>query len=112
MGVIKKQSSSSELDNNNLLPFNTFLFDGGGETQQNDDDCLEDTMDDEADECGIGNCESVSCSEDESDNENNKEFAAQEQEESDENLKTRIENFIAKVYKGWSDESCLDRDIL
>ncbi|CAL0312943.1 unnamed protein product [Lupinus luteus] len=31
------------------------------------------------------------------------------QEEYDDNLKTRIENFIAKVYKGWNEESQWDK---
>nr|KYP56431.1 hypothetical protein KK1_002670 [Cajanus cajan] len=37
------------------------------------------------------------------------EIIRQEQEESDDNLKTRIESFIAKVYNGWIEESHWDK---
>lgn len=37
------------------------------------------------------------------------EITTQEQEESDDNLKTRIESFIVKVYKGWIEESYWDK---
>ncbi|KAG5039723.1 hypothetical protein GmHk_05G012474 [Glycine max] len=37
------------------------------------------------------------------------EITTQEQEESDDNLKSRIESFITKVYKGWIEESYWDK---
>ena len=94
-----RKPSSAEFDK--VSPFLPLLFDGGGETQ---DDCLENATDDEVDEGGDGNCKSLCCTKDESDD-NVDEITTQEQEESDDKLKTRIENFIAKVYKGWIEES-------
>ncbi|KAK7389263.1 hypothetical protein VNO78_24111 [Psophocarpus tetragonolobus] len=37
------------------------------------------------------------------------EITTQEQQESDDNLQTRIESFIAKVYKGWIEENNWDK---
>ncbi|KAK7346662.1 hypothetical protein VNO80_21185 [Phaseolus coccineus] len=64
---------------------------------------LENAVHDEVDECDDAYFECVGNIKDES-VENVEEIVLQVQEESDDNLKTRIESFITMVYKGWIEE--------
>ncbi|RDX95433.1 hypothetical protein CR513_22050, partial [Mucuna pruriens] len=75
------------------------FFEVGGEAQG---DFIENATDDKVDESNI--------KDESADNHGDEiEITTQEQEESDDNLKTRIESFIAKVYGGWIEESHWDK---
>ncbi|KAF1872540.1 hypothetical protein Lal_00016842 [Lupinus albus] len=80
------------------------IFEAGGETQEG---ILEYATDDQVNESSDEYYKSEGNIEDEGDDHAN-EITTQE-EEYDDNLKTRIENFIAKVYKGWIEESQWDK---
>ncbi|KAG4933120.1 hypothetical protein JHK87_047122 [Glycine soja] len=101
--VGSRKSSLAEVDMASpLLPS---FFEVAGEAQGG---FLENATYDKVDESNDGYHKSLFNIEDES-VDNVDEITTQEQEESDDNLKTRIESFIAKVYKGWIEESYWDK---
>ncbi|TKY55395.1 hypothetical protein E2542_SST19810 [Spatholobus suberectus] len=69
---------------------------------------LDNATDDKVDESDDEYCKSLGNIKDES-VDNVDEITMQEKEESDDNLKTRIERFIAQAYKGWIEESHWDK---
>ncbi|XP_029129088.1 uncharacterized protein LOC114916488 [Cajanus cajan] len=98
LGDIKDESVDNVDDK--ALPLLPSFFEVRGEAQGG---FLENAIDDKVDESDDG-----AHSKDESED-NVDEIIRQEQEESDDNLKTRIESFIAKVYNGWIEESHWDK---
>ncbi|KAG4378948.1 hypothetical protein AAZX31_17G131800 [Glycine max] len=101
--VGSRKSSLAEVDMASpLLPS---FFEVAGEAQGG---FLENATYDKVDESNDGYHKSLFNIEDES-VDNVDEITTQEQEESDDNLKTRIESFIVKVYKGWIEESYWDK---
>lgn len=101
--VGSRKSSLAEVDMASpLLPS---FFEVAGEAQGG---FLENATYDKVDESNDGYHKSLFNIEDES-VDNVDEITTQEQEESDDNLKSRIESFITKVYKGWIEESYWDK---
>jgi len=94
-----RKPSLAEVDKvSTLLP--SSFFEVGEETQGG---FLENAVYDEVDECDDAYFECVGNIKDES-VQNVEEMVTLVQEESDDNLKTRIESFITMVYKGWIEE--------
>ncbi|KAK7251195.1 hypothetical protein RIF29_34174 [Crotalaria pallida] len=103
--VGSRQPPSTEVDK----VFVVFLsiLEEGIETQEG---ILEYATVDEVNESGDGYCKSLSYTKDEGvDNVDEISQIKRQEEESDDNLKTRIESFIAKVYQGWMEESRWDK---
>ncbi|OIW09822.1 hypothetical protein TanjilG_32260 [Lupinus angustifolius] len=96
-----RKPASADIDKVFVFPS---IFEAGGETQEG---ILEyETDDDEVNENGDEYCKSQGYNKDEGVDYTNE---ITKQEEYDDNLKTRIENFIAKVYKGWIEEKQWDK---